>query len=198
VQIPDAGLYPFVTHSFAYTGLGAVGLIKVDPKAPAPPAGYPMMADPFSAGVTPAAEPNPAAASGGGGTTNGSGSGESTGDMPGMGGSTSSGSGSSSAAACDPNGTKLAIAAQNVAFSTDCLAAPAGKAFTIAFDNKDPGVPHNISIYADESASTALFAGDLVSGPATTTYRVPALDPGTYFFRCDVHPTTMTGTFIVR
>jgi nitrite reductase (NO-forming) len=27
--IPDAGLYPFVTHSFAYTGKGALGLIKV-------------------------------------------------------------------------------------------------------------------------------------------------------------------------
>jgi nitrite reductase (NO-forming) len=27
--IPDAGLYPFVTHSFAYTELGAVGLLEV-------------------------------------------------------------------------------------------------------------------------------------------------------------------------
>jgi nitrite reductase (NO-forming) len=27
--IPEAGLYPFVTHSFAYTGLGAVGVIAV-------------------------------------------------------------------------------------------------------------------------------------------------------------------------
>lgn len=27
--IPDAGLYPFVTHSFAYTGKGALGLIEV-------------------------------------------------------------------------------------------------------------------------------------------------------------------------
>ncbi|HYM16476.1 MAG TPA: multicopper oxidase domain-containing protein [Dehalococcoidia bacterium] len=29
LTIPDAGQYPFVTHSFAYTGLGAVGLIEV-------------------------------------------------------------------------------------------------------------------------------------------------------------------------
>lgn len=27
--IPDAGIYPFVTHSFAYTGKGALGLIKI-------------------------------------------------------------------------------------------------------------------------------------------------------------------------
>jgi len=36
VRIPDEGLYPFVTHSFAYTGLGATGVIKVgNPKASA-------------------------------------------------------------------------------------------------------------------------------------------------------------------
>jgi nitrite reductase (NO-forming) len=29
LRIPDEGVYPFVTHSFAYTGLGALGLIMV-------------------------------------------------------------------------------------------------------------------------------------------------------------------------
>ncbi len=29
LSMPEAGLYPFVTHSFAYTGLGALGLIDV-------------------------------------------------------------------------------------------------------------------------------------------------------------------------
>ncbi len=29
LRIPEEGLYPFVTHSFAYTGLGALGIIKV-------------------------------------------------------------------------------------------------------------------------------------------------------------------------
>ncbi len=192
MQIPDAGLYPFVTHSFAYTGLGAVGVIKVDPNAAPAPSRYPAMADPFSAGVTEATPPDAAATSGGGSPTS------AMGDMPGMGstgGSTSSASGGS--AECAPKGTELAVSAQASAFSTDCLAAPAGKPFTIAFDNTDPGVPHNISIYPDESASTALFTGDVISGPAKTTYRVPALDAGTYVFRCDVHATTMTGTFVV-
>jgi hypothetical protein len=27
--IPDAGLYPFITHSFAYTDRGALGLLKI-------------------------------------------------------------------------------------------------------------------------------------------------------------------------
>jgi nitrite reductase (NO-forming) len=29
LRIPDEGLYPFVTHSFAYTELGAVGMLKI-------------------------------------------------------------------------------------------------------------------------------------------------------------------------
>jgi nitrite reductase (NO-forming) len=53
LRIPDAGLYPFVTHSFAYTGLGAVGVIQVADDAAAPPTDYPAIADPFTAGVLP-------------------------------------------------------------------------------------------------------------------------------------------------
>lgn len=51
LAIPDAGLYPFVTHSFAYTGRGAVGVIKIAEDAPAAPETYPTMGDPFSGGV---------------------------------------------------------------------------------------------------------------------------------------------------
>jgi plastocyanin len=37
-----------------------------------------------------------------------------------------------------------------------------------------------------------------VTGPTTTTYTFTAPStPGSYFFRCDVHPTQMTGTFVV-
>ena len=92
----------------------------------------------------------------------------------------------------------MQVVALNSAFDTDCLAAPAGEAFTIAFDNHDAGIPHNVSIYTDESATTALFTGAFVTGPDTATYKVDALEPGTYFFRCDVHPATMFGTFIVK
>jgi plastocyanin len=81
-------------------------------------------------------------------------------------------------------------------FSTDTLTAPAGKAFTIKFDNQDPAIPHNVAIYPDESATEPLFVGDLVTGPDTITYEVGPLDAGTYYFRCDVHPT-MNGTFEV-
>jgi plastocyanin len=100
------------------------------------------------------------------------------------------------AATCSPNGTKLSITAFDGKFNKDCLAAPANQAFTIDFDNLDRGIPHNVAIYEDESAEKTLFKGDLVDGPGKTTYSVPALQPGTFFFRCDPHPD-MKGTFIV-
>ena len=65
---------------------------------------------------------------------------------------------------------------------------PANEPVELAFDNEDGGVQHNVAIYGDDSAEEALFVGDLIAGPETVTYDVPPLDPGTYFFRCDVHP----------
>ena len=47
------------------------------------------------------------------------------------------------------------------------------------------------------SANKALMIGNLVTGPATADYQVPALPPGKYFFRCDVHPQ-MNGTLTAR
>ena len=102
---------------------------------------------------------------------------------------------------CSPNGTALTETVRNIHFSTTCLAAPAGTAFTIAFDNQDPSLTHNIHIFASDPAThpgaASLFAGDLVTGVATKTYQVGPLPAGTYFFHCDVHSTQMFGVFIV-
>ena len=106
------------------------------------------------------------------------------------------GGGGSTHATCKPSGTNLRITAANTAFDTDCLAAPANRAFTIAFANDDPGTPHNVHILTAGGAT--LFKGELTTGTKTVTYDVSALKPGTYTFRCDVHPDTMHGTFIVR
>jgi plastocyanin len=102
---------------------------------------------------------------------------------------------STSTAAAPPG--SVVISAASLAFDTDTLAGPAGNQFTIVFHNDDAGVPHNVSIYQDSSAVVALFVGETVTGPAMAEYPVNALDAGTYFFRCDVHPSTMTGTFVV-
>jgi len=86
------------------------------------------------------------------------------------------------------------IAAVDLAFTTDTVAIPAGEPFAIVFDNRDAGVPHNVAIYTDETAAEALFVGETFPGPRIERYEVPALDAGSLFFRCDVHPATMVGT----
>ena len=101
-------------------------------------------------------------------------------------------------AECQPEGTELAVAAEGLAFDTDCLAAPAGEAFTIEFTNQDAGVLHNVAIYTDQAASQALFQEPPFPGPETVVYEPePIEEEGNFFFRCDVHPSTMSGTFVV-
>jgi plastocyanin len=85
--------------------------------------------------------------------------------------------------------------AQNFAFISTTLTAPASSAFTIHFDNKDSGIPHDILI--KDSAGKTVFSGDMVTGPTTADYQVPALAAGTYTFTCSIHPTTMNGTLKV-
>lgn len=98
------------------------------------------------------------------------------------------------------NTATIDLVAQNVAFNMKTITVKAGASITINFNNKDSGVSHNFSLYTDSSATpTALFQGKIIIGPATTTYTfIAPSTPGTYFFRCDIHPTMMTGSFIVQ
>ena len=90
-------------------------------------------------------------------------------------------------------GAETICAFDDQSFSSDRLTVPAGEPFGLAFDNEDDGVPHNVAIYTDDSAVQSLFVGDVVEGPKTVTYDVPAIGSGEYYFRCDVHPQ-MNGT----
>jgi len=68
----------------------------------------------------------------------------------------------------------------------------------MTFQNMDPNIPHNFALYTDSHATTSIFVGDFVTGVKTVTYTFNAPSaPGSYFFRCDVHPEVMTGTFVV-
>lgn len=100
-------------------------------------------------------------------------------------------------ASCSPDGGVLRVAAIGFAFQPDCLAAHAGEPFRIAFANEDEGVQHNVAVYEDAAGTGALFVGDPVAGPGEATYRVDALDAGTYLFRCDFHPQQMRGVLVV-
>lgn len=97
---------------------------------------------------------------------------------------------------CTPSGTSLTVAAKNNMFDKDCLAAPANSPFTIAFNNQDYDI-HNVAIYDKDHGDKVLFKGEVIYGPKSITYSVPALAEGTYEFRCDPHADSMIGTFIV-
>ena len=104
---------------------------------------------------------------------------------------------STARATCRPQGTELRVVAENHSFGTDCLAAPADQAFTIAFRNQDtsPHGAHNIAIYREPGV--AVFTGETLGpGGRSVVYEVQPLPAGTYTFRCDAHPF-MNGTFIV-
>jgi plastocyanin len=100
-----------------------------------------------------------------------------------------------------PGGQNVTVdlVAKNIAFDKSTITVPVGAQVTINFDNQDSGIPHNFSVYTDSSAKTVIYQGAIVTGPKQTTYTFTApATPGNYFFRCDVHPTKMTGTFVVQ
>jgi len=75
----------------------------------------------------------------------------------------------------------------------------AGAHVTITFHNNDSSIRHNIAFYTSAAATTVIYKGKKILGVSNVTYTFDApTTPGTYFFRCDMHPTTMTGDFIVN
>jgi len=93
-------------------------------------------------------------------------------------------------------GKVVAIAAQNNAFDEPELKVPAGQAFKLKFDNKDPA-PHNVAILKEKGATEALFRKEPFPGSKAVTWEVKKLAAGEYFFQCDVHPN-MTGKVIAE
>ncbi len=93
---------------------------------------------------------------------------------------------------------QVTLTAKNIAFDKSTITVPHGATVVMTFVNNDQGIPHNFALYTDSHATTPIFVGTIVTGVTTTTYTFTAPSaPGNYFFRCDVHPTQMTGTFVV-
>jgi plastocyanin len=94
-------------------------------------------------------------------------------------------------------GTPIVIAGVSSTFDIEEISAPPGS-ITIEFDNRDGGVIHNIHFFEGEDndgesvAETELEVGPIVQ---TLTFE---LEAGAYFYQCDAHPTTMTGTLTVE
>ena len=92
----------------------------------------------------------------------------------------------------------VGVTAQGIAFNTSTITVPAGASVTVIFNNKDGGVPHNIAFYQSSALNNPIYVGAIFNGPKVMTYHFTApSNPGTYYFRCDVHPQ-MNGKFIVK
>jgi plastocyanin len=116
--------------------------------------------------------------------------------LPASGGPTGSAAPGGSGGSGGGTGDVIKISAQGIQFEQGEANAPAGKEFKIAFENKDAGVPHNVSI--KDASGQLVFEGETFSGPATKTEDVkPALKAGSYQFVCTVHPN-MVGTLTVQ
>lgn len=99
-------------------------------------------------------------------------------------------------------GQTLTVVAENIAFDKQELTAKTGSQIRLRLDNKDAATKHNIAVYKSSTDLTAASSGSVglqFEGPGIddTVFDAPAA--GSYFFRCDVHPTipAMTGTFTV-
>jgi plastocyanin len=96
-----------------------------------------------------------------------------------------------------PQGGPVSLVATEFSFDQQQITVPAGGQVTIDFRNQGQQ-PHNFSVYTNQTAADAIFQGPITNPGATATYTFQAPDPGEYFFRCDVHPAQMTGTFVVQ
>lgn len=83
------------------------------------------------------------------------------------------------------------IAADNLLFDKTQLDVPADKQFKLRFDNKEDQF-HNVEILK-EKAGDAIFSQPFFKGPRKVTWDVAPILAGTYYFQCQVHPTTMFG-----
>ena len=98
------------------------------------------------------------------------------------------------------NETKVAIVAQGTLFSLDRIETTAGTTVSVTLDNQDVGVIHNIAFYRSQDSSQPIpgAATQLQAGPVVQQVSFVAPEPGAYYFRCDVHPTQMSGVLEVK
>jgi plastocyanin len=96
----------------------------------------------------------------------------------------------------DTGPAPLTIQAKGTAFNQKTLTVIAGQQTTITFKNLDP-VYHNVAVYSADG--TPYWNGEPIKGSKKIAYtHVFDMAPGTYTFRCDFHPTSMVGTFVVQ
>jgi cytochrome c oxidase subunit II len=97
---------------------------------------------------------------------------------------------------------EFTVVGRNIVFDKEEILAEPERQVAITFDNQDEGVPHNWALYESEQAAdsgdAAIALSPIEPGLLVQEIVFDAPEPGAYFYRCDVHPTTMTGTLVVE
>lgn len=98
-------------------------------------------------------------------------------------------------------GTAVVVAMVPVIqFDKTEVAVTAGQPVTVTAENQEPGVFHNWAVYTSREAADSgedAIAATPICADCTETVTFDPPPAGTYFFRCDVHPIQMVGTFTV-
>jgi plastocyanin len=95
----------------------------------------------------------------------------------------------------DTNGAAatVEVVMENFAFSPTRFTLGAGEDVVIGLDNRD-AAGHTFTVYLDEGFSEAQGTTLPISAGSQDTIH-GTFEAGTYFFRCEIHPATMQGSF---
>lgn len=85
----------------------------------------------------------------------------------------------------------MTVVAKNTTFSPTAITLPAGAQINLTLDNQDAGTAHDIVIYNPDGS--VLAQTDIAIGPVQSSVSFTLGAPGTYAFKCSVHPQQMNG-----
>ncbi|MBI2852009.1 MAG: cupredoxin domain-containing protein [Chloroflexi bacterium] len=105
-------------------------------------------------------------------------------------------------ASSPPPDVIIPLTAEKIAFDKNTITIPAGAIVNVAFTNKDGVVRHNFAVYKSSAeiatSLNVIYRGDFIDGGKSINYDFLApSNQGTYVFRCDAHPRSMTGDLVV-
>lgn len=90
----------------------------------------------------------------------------------------------------------ITLVSLNTLFDKSELRAEAGE-ITITHDNQDGGIVHDLAVFmGTDNKGELMGATELEAGPVTQTLTLN-LEPGEYFYVCESHPATMSGSLTV-
>jgi plastocyanin/mono/diheme cytochrome c family protein len=96
------------------------------------------------------------------------------------------------------------VTASGIKFDKSSITVSKGQNVRIIFTNNDQATQHNFAVYKSSTDLTAASStggtsvGTIFEGVNTDNIVFASPAAGTYYFRCDVHPTIMFGDFIVQ